>query len=294
MASITKYAPINGGTLISDLKSQLSILRTRRSVVVAYAVIFLFIAFTIFLAFTPSSNSSSPWFTNIFTSSSVYRSHPSSIYSYFFPNSSSPSSSGSLNNTTALLPPNSSSINRTTDEDLKNPNNANNATTILPQNPSSSLNHTVINNNNNSNNSSIPPSEFQDNANQSVNSPPKSGIGIGNGEEGIAVTNLTSSLLKKQSQKQNNTAAAKQGETGIVDDGVMKSLLNCDVFDGNWVKDESYPLYKPGSCSVVDHQFNCFLNGRPDNAYHKFKWKPKACTLPRYFSSSTNFQFFFH
>ncbi|PHT25293.1 Protein trichome birefringence-like 4 [Capsicum baccatum] len=62
---------------------------------------------------------------------------------------------------------------------------------------------------------------------------------------------------------------------------LVKSLLNCDLFDGNWVTDKSYPLYKPGSCSLIDEQFNCFLNDRPDSGYLKMKWKPKACSLPR-------------
>lgn len=61
-----------------------------------------------------------------------------------------------------------------------------------------------------------------------------------------------------------------------------KKLLNCDLYDGNWVRDESYPLYEAGSCSLIDEQFNCFLNGRPDSDYMKLKWKPKACSLPRY------------
>ncbi|XP_073157197.1 protein trichome birefringence-like [Henckelia pumila] len=61
----------------------------------------------------------------------------------------------------------------------------------------------------------------------------------------------------------------------------MESLMNCDFFDGKWVRDESYPLYVPGSCSLIDEQFDCFGNGRPDNEYHKLKWKPKDCTLPR-------------
>ncbi|KAF3655443.1 Protein trichome birefringence [Capsicum annuum] len=65
------------------------------------------------------------------------------------------------------------------------------------------------------------------------------------------------------------------------DEDLVKSLLNCDFFDGNWVTDESYPLYKPGSCSLIDEQFNCFLNDRPDSGYLKMKWKPKACSLPR-------------
>lgn len=87
--------------------------------------------------------------------------------------------------------------------------------------------------------------------------------------------NLTSSLMKKQ---ENGTAKAKRG----IEDDVVKSLMNCKLFDGNWVKDDSYPLYEPGSCSgLIDEQFNCYLNGRPDDGYHKLKWKPNGCTLPR-------------
>ncbi|KAM7262534.1 hypothetical protein ACFE04_000217 [Oxalis oulophora] len=75
----------------------------------------------------------------------------------------------------------------------------------------------------------------------------------------------------------------KTEEDGVViyDEGLVKTLMNCDFFDGNWIRDDSYPLYKPGSCSFTDEQFNCIINGRPDNDYQKFKWKPKGCTLPR-------------
>ncbi|GAB2295073.1 hypothetical protein Dimus_029254 [Dionaea muscipula] len=55
-----------------------------------------------------------------------------------------------------------------------------------------------------------------------------------------------------------------------------------ELYDGDWVKDDSHPLYKPGSCGLIDVQFNCFLNGRPDDNYQKLKWKLKGCTLPRY------------
>ncbi|TXG57981.1 hypothetical protein EZV62_015810 [Acer yangbiense] len=61
----------------------------------------------------------------------------------------------------------------------------------------------------------------------------------------------------------------------------METLMNCDLFDGEWVHDDSYPLYKHGSCSVIDHEFNCSHNGRPDTDYQKMKWKPKGCNLPR-------------
>lgn len=87
------------------------------------------------------------------------------------------------------------------------------------------------------------------------------------------VKNLTSTTIKKQS-------IAKSNHQGF--EHLKKSLLNCDFFDGNWVRDKSYPLYKPNSCSLIDEQFNCFFNGSPDSDYYKLKWKPKACTLPRY------------
>ncbi|KAJ1396052.1 PMR5 N-terminal domain [Sesbania bispinosa] len=61
----------------------------------------------------------------------------------------------------------------------------------------------------------------------------------------------------------------------------MESLMKCDFFYGEWVKDDSYPLYEPGSCTLIDEQFNCIRNGRPDKSYQKYKWKPKGCNLPR-------------
>ncbi|KAI3514282.1 hypothetical protein L1887_12602 [Cichorium endivia] len=64
-------------------------------------------------------------------------------------------------------------------------------------------------------------------------------------------------------------------------DDLVKNLVNCDLFDGEWVRDESYPLYKPGSCSLIDEQFNCFSNGRPDLGFQNYKWQPKGCILPR-------------
>ncbi|PPD83628.1 hypothetical protein GOBAR_DD19438 [Gossypium barbadense] len=68
---------------------------------------------------------------------------------------------------------------------------------------------------------------------------------------------------------------------GKGNESLVESLKICDLFDGNWVKDSSYPLYEPGSCSFVDHQFSCFAHGRRDIGYLKWKWKPKGCTLPR-------------
>ncbi|KAL0428629.1 UNVERIFIED_CONTAM: protein trichome birefringence [Sesamum latifolium] len=341
MADKAKYAPINGGTLISDFKAHSSIFRTKRTVALAYTLVFVFIAVTIFLAFTPSSNSSSPWFTNIFTtttatnSSSVfsddsYGSHFSSIFSYFFPNSSSSTSQSHNSSTTDtsgsqnidFLPPNLSKgpsvLENQTDthkvealKPLVNQTASNNTNPLKPTPELSKGSSDVSNQTQNKQldhkgevlkQNQTQSEEFQGRvqvlkANQSTNaapnspettnttvgSSPKSASEMSNvtadGEKGVtengAVKNLTSSVMKKQNNG-TDTAKVKQG----IDD-LIKSLMNCDLFDGNWVRDDSYPLYKPGSCSLIDEQFNCFLNGRPDNDYYKLKWKPKGCSLPR-------------
>ncbi|KAE8009706.1 hypothetical protein FH972_006128 [Carpinus fangiana] len=56
----------------------------------------------------------------------------------------------------------------------------------------------------------------------------------------------------------------------------------CDVFDGNWKWDESYPLYQSQNCSFLDGGFRCTENGRPDSFYTKWRWQPKDCNLPRF------------
>ncbi|RDY13625.1 Protein trichome birefringence-like 10, partial [Mucuna pruriens] len=57
---------------------------------------------------------------------------------------------------------------------------------------------------------------------------------------------------------------------------------DCDVFDGNWVWDETYPLYRSANCSFLDQGFRCSENGRPDTFYTKWRWQPKGCNLPRF------------
>jgi hypothetical protein len=56
----------------------------------------------------------------------------------------------------------------------------------------------------------------------------------------------------------------------------------CDIFDGKWVRDDSKPYYPLGSCPFIDRDFNCYLNGRLDLEYIKWKWKPNKCHIPRY------------
>lgn len=68
----------------------------------------------------------------------------------------------------------------------------------------------------------------------------------------------------------------------------------CNVFDGNWVWDESYPLYQSQNCSLLDDGFRCSENGRPDSFYTKWRWQPKHCNLPRSVHSLVFFFPFFN
>lgn len=69
------------------------------------------------------------------------------------------------------------------------------------------------------------------------------------------------------------------------DDGVdfvEEKEGGCDLFDGKWIYDESYPLYESKDCNFLDEGFRCSENGRPDYFYTKWRWQPKHCNLPRY------------
>ncbi|XP_057485005.1 protein trichome birefringence-like [Actinidia eriantha] len=345
MADASKNASINGGNLISEVKIIVSLIRTKRTKALAYGFISAFIAITVFLAFNPSSNSSSPWFTNIFSSSSTgissstsstttiysdesYRSHFSSIFSYFLPNSTQQSLNSSSDpspnttttrsqNTTFQLPTSnkqaSTAKNQTQNKNIhekieaSKPNqstigspktlvSANQSVNLAPKSSSKKKNSTGYENQTQNkdlhdkieafrpNQSTIGPPKSPVSANKSANSAPKSSSekknSTGYEAKGVAekgtVSNFSSTLLKQQSNGTNGGVSVRQRIENLVD-----SLMNCNLFDGEWVRDESYPLYKPGSCSLIDEQFNCFVNGRPDNGYHKLKWKPKGCSIPR-------------
>ncbi|GAA0175693.1 hypothetical protein LIER_28817 [Lithospermum erythrorhizon] len=56
----------------------------------------------------------------------------------------------------------------------------------------------------------------------------------------------------------------------------------CDIFDGDWIWDETYPLYRSQGCKFLDQGFRCTENGRPDSFYTKWRWQPKDCNLPRF------------
>ncbi|KAK2647306.1 hypothetical protein Ddye_014795 [Dipteronia dyeriana] len=313
MAEATKHLSMNGGALITDLKGLFTVFRTRRSIAFAYGFMLAFVAFTVFLAFNPSSsNSSSPWFTSIFTttttptltdSSGSSGSHFSSVFSYFFPNSSSSSSSLppqiniTRSNNSFSQPPQINSQPPSKNNHTQNIDNSDKAkvlhsnTTTISRQESSSVNKTATQSTqshdkaqalkaNQTSTTSKPPPNTPVPTNQSTNSSSlvkeNGGKALKNGAEKGLKSNYTSSLSKKQSNETNSGVLVKQSL-----ENTMEALMNCDLFDGEWIHDDSYPLYKPGSCSFIDEQFNCIRNGRSDTDYQKMKWKPKGCNLPR-------------
>lgn len=213
-----------------NIKSFSSILKTRKTIAFTYAFMLAFVSLTVFLAFSPSSNASSPWFTNIFTTKTS--TFDSSIFSFFFHNTTTSSStfSNAFGNT--------SRSNSNTFQSSKSNTTTFKATHV---------------------------------GNKTQNS-------LNTSKDAVSTTNQTSSHVSdefKHQKKMNQTASMKD------EIHMMESLMKCDFFDGKWIKDESYPLYKPGSCNLIDEQFSCINNGRPDKDYQKLKWKPKGCSLPR-------------
>ncbi|KAL6606842.1 hypothetical protein ACP70R_042495 [Stipagrostis hirtigluma subsp. patula] len=88
---------------------------------------------------------------------------------------------------------------------------------------------------------------------------------------------------KSENNSKGNESSTKQvsGSSGNKKVDWLKEMASCDMFHGNWVRDDSYPLYPEGSCPHIDEPFNCYLNGRRDLAFQKLRWQPSGCSIPR-------------
>ncbi|XP_020600065.1 protein trichome birefringence-like 2 isoform X2 [Phalaenopsis equestris] len=84
--------------------------------------------------------------------------------------------------------------------------------------------------------------------------------------------NIGSSQNFSVSKSGNSDASVK----GVVGDSQKK----CDIFDGKWVRDSTKPYYAPGSCPYIDIDFDCYKNGRPDDEFLRWRWKPHGCDIP--------------
>lgn len=56
----------------------------------------------------------------------------------------------------------------------------------------------------------------------------------------------------------------------------------CNLFIGDWIPDPSGPVYTNETCKFIEDHQNCMKNGRPDNGYLYWTWKPRNCKLPRF------------
>ncbi|KAK7302937.1 hypothetical protein RJT34_13834 [Clitoria ternatea] len=59
----------------------------------------------------------------------------------------------------------------------------------------------------------------------------------------------------------------------------------CNLFSGNWSLYSKEPYYSNEACPFITDKQNCFMHGRPDREFLKWRWKPDACELPLFDAS---------
>ncbi|KAG7598591.1 PC-Esterase [Arabidopsis suecica] len=62
----------------------------------------------------------------------------------------------------------------------------------------------------------------------------------------------------------------------------QRGASGCNLFQGRWVFDASYPFYDSSTCPFIDGEFDCLKFGRPDKQFLKYSWQPESCTIPRF------------
>lgn len=110
------------------------------------------------------------------------------------------------------------------------------------------------------------------------------GIGKNNGGNASSGENVRSNGTKgsvsEKTQEQNSTKELKVSSSSSDTSRVVGDFKKCDIFDGRWVRDEGKPYYPAGSCPYIDRDFDCYLNGRPDDGFVKWRWQPNHCNIP--------------
>ncbi|KAF3575919.1 hypothetical protein DY000_02035206 [Brassica cretica] len=87
---------------------------------------------------------------------------------------------------------------------------------------------------------------------------------------------------KLHESHRNRTVLAGAGRVKIAALKGRKQTRECNLFQGRWVFDASYPFYDSSTCPFIDGEFDCLKFGRPDRQFLKYSWQPDSCTIPRY------------
>ncbi|GAB4835143.1 hypothetical protein Ancab_000052 [Ancistrocladus abbreviatus] len=279
-----KHSPIKTGSLLA--------MQTRRVMAFTYGFMLTFVVCTVFILIYPSGVPSSAWFKG--------KSQFPSILFHFLPNSSNVQNPTVLGSFPAQkrfrLKNNASSftVNNPSSHDIKH--QPSNITTLSNQThftPPSMSNDAISQNKSQSGVKSeeLIQGSFKNGVTVSVNKTQNLSTDVTEGTKNssahsqsvkvISKANVNeesrnSSILSGNSMRKNIAEKTDKEENEL-----YESMLSCNLFDGKWVRDDSYPLYGGGSCPHIDEPFNCLLNGRPDNGYENYRWQPNHCNIPR-------------
>ncbi|CAN6843354.1 unnamed protein product [Brassica oleracea] len=93
---------------------------------------------------------------------------------------------------------------------------------------------------------------------------------------------LASDKKLHERHRRNRTVLAGAGRVKIAALKGRKQTSECNLFQGRWVFDASYPFYDSSTCPFIDGEFDCLKFGRPDRQFLKYSWQPDSCTIPRF------------
>jgi hypothetical protein len=100
--------------------------------------------------------------------------------------------------------------------------------------------------------------------------------------QGLSTVAAATSEIKTDSDESTAAAGEKSAAAAATRSSSRPRFsAACDISQGRWVYDESYPLYRAPDCPFLDPGFRCEQNGRPNLDYMKYRWQPHDCDLPR-------------